>query len=134
MSVSRCTYWEFDNNDKLHLSGENINQSQRVFSGTLSYLFNISLPKIFRLAKYWREELIVGSPNQTRVDCRTMWEKYWFWLESWFVNEFSLNRNSNYRTPMKSATDFLTKVKNLTPIYDKTKKEPKPNYMLLNGD
>jgi aspartokinase/homoserine dehydrogenase 1 len=130
----------------LHLSGENITKIKGVFSGTLSYLFNNFSAKDVPFSEILKEAIDNGytEPDPREDLCGNDVGRKLLILarELDLQNEFSEIDIQNLipeHLREGSAADFLTKLKEFDPIYDKIKREQKPNHVLryigeLSGD
>ena len=130
----------------LHLSGENITKIKGVFSGTLSYLFNHFSAKDVPFSEILKEAIDSGftEPDPREDLCGNDVGRKLLILarELDLQNEFDEVAIQNLipeHLREGSAADFLTKLKEFDPIYDKIKKDQKPNHVLryigeLSGD
>ena len=130
----------------LHLSGENITKIKGVFSGTLSYLFNNFSAKDVPFSEVLKEAIDNGytEPDPREDLCGNDVGRKLLILarELDLQNEFEEIAIQNLipeHLREGSASEFLTKLKEFDPIYDKIKKEQKPNHVLryigeLSGD
>jgi aspartokinase/homoserine dehydrogenase 1 len=130
----------------LHLSGENITKIKGVFSGTLSYLFNNFSAKDAPFSQILQEAIDNGytEPDPREDLCGNDVGRKLLILarELDLQNEFeeiSIQNLIPEHLREGNVTDFLTKLKEFDPIYDKIKKEQKPNHVLryigeLSGD
>jgi aspartate kinase len=130
----------------LHLSGENITKIKGVFSGTLSYLFNHFSAKDVPFSEILEEAIENGftEPDPREDLCGNDVGRKLLILarELDLQNEFEEVAIQNLipdHLREGSAADFLTKLKEFDPIYDKIKSEQKPNHVLryigeLSGD
>ena len=130
----------------LHLSGENITKIKGVFSGTLSYLFNNFSAKDVPFSDVLKEAIDNGytEPDPREDLCGNDVGRKLLILarELDLQNEFEEIEIQNLipeHLRDGSATEFLTKLKEFDPIYDKIKSEQKPNHVLryigeLSGD
>jgi homoserine O-acetyltransferase len=130
----------------LHLSGENITKIKGVFSGTLSYLFNHFSNKELPFSEILKEAIDSGftEPDPREDLCGNDVGRKLLILarELDLQNEFDEVAIQNLipeNLREGSAVDFLTKLKEFDPIYDKIKSEQKPNHVLryigeLSGD
>ncbi|MEZ7499970.1 bifunctional aspartate kinase/homoserine dehydrogenase I [Flavobacterium sp. Arc3] len=130
----------------LHLSGENITKIKGVFSGTLSYLFNNFSSKDVLFSEILKEAIDSGftEPDPREDLCGNDVGRKLLILarELDLQNEFEEVDIQNLipeHLREGSAADFLTKLKEFDPIYDKIKADQKPNHVLryigeLSGD
>ncbi len=130
----------------LHLSGENITKIKGVFSGTLSYLFNNFSAKEVPFSDILKEAIDNGytEPDPREDLCGNDVGRKLLILarELDLQNEFEEIAIQNLipeHLREGSATDFLTKLKEFDPIYNKIKSEQEPNHVLryigeLSGD
>jgi aspartate kinase len=130
----------------LHLSGENITKIKGVFSGTLSYLFNHFSAKDVPFSEVLKEAIDSGftEPDPREDLCGNDVGRKLLILarELDLQNEFEEVQIQNLipeHLREGSAADFLTKLKEFDPIYDKIKSEQQPNHVLryigeLSGD
>jgi aspartate kinase len=130
----------------LHLSGENITKIKGVFSGTLSYLFNHFSAKEVPFSNILKEAIDSGftEPDPREDLCGNDVGRKLLILarELDLQNEFDEVAIQNLipeHLREGSAADFLTKLKEFDPIYDKIKSEQKANHVLryigeLSGD
>ncbi|MCV9929425.1 bifunctional aspartate kinase/homoserine dehydrogenase I [Flavobacterium sp. LS1R49] len=130
----------------LHLSGENITKIKGVFSGTLSYLFNNFSAKDAPFSQILQEAIDNGytEPDPREDLCGNDVGRKLLILarELDLQNEFeeiSIQNLIPEHLREGNVSDFLTKLKEFDPIYDKIKKEQKPNHVLryigeLSGD
>ncbi|MBU0940648.1 MAG: bifunctional aspartate kinase/homoserine dehydrogenase I [Bacteroidetes bacterium] len=130
----------------LHLSGENITKIKGVFSGTLSYLFNHFSAKDVPFSEILKEAIDSGftEPDPREDLCGNDVGRKLLILarELDLQNEFEEVAIQNLipdHLREGSAADFLTKLKEFDPIYDKIKSDQKPNHVLryigeLSGD
>lgn len=130
----------------LHLSGENITKIKGVFSGTLSYLFNNFSAKDVPFSEVLKEAIDNGytEPDPREDLCGNDVGRKLLILarELDLQNEFEEIAIQNLipeHLREGSASEFLTKLKEFDPIYDKIKSEQKPNHVLryigeLSGD
>ncbi|KIC04016.1 homoserine dehydrogenase [Flavobacterium sp. JRM] len=130
----------------LHLSGENITKIKGVFSGTLSYLFNNFSAKDAPFSEILKEAIDNGytEPDPREDLCGNDVGRKLLILarELDLQNEFeeiSIQNLIPEHLREGNVTDFLTKLKEFDPIYDKIKKDQKPNHVLryigeLSGD
>ena len=130
----------------LHLSGENITKIKGVFSGTLSYLFNHFSAKDVPFSEILKEAIDNGytEPDPREDLCGNDVGRKLLILarELDLQNEFSEVQIQNLipeHLRDGGVADFLTKLKEFDPIYDKMKAEQEPNHVLryigeLSGD
>lgn len=130
----------------LHLSGENITKIKGVFSGTLSYLFNNFSAKEVPFSQILQEAIDNGytEPDPREDLCGNDVGRKLLILarELDLQNEFeeiSIQNLIPEHLREGNVSDFLTKLKEFDPIYDKIKKDQKPNHVLryigeLSGD
>ncbi|WP_242499175.1 bifunctional aspartate kinase/homoserine dehydrogenase I [Flavobacterium sp. 140616W15] len=130
----------------LHLSGENITKIKGVFSGTLSYLFNNFSAKDAPFSQILQEAIDNGytEPDPREDLCGNDVGRKLLILarELDLQNEFeevSIQNLIPEHLREGNVSDFLTKLKEFDPIYDKIKKDQKPNHVLryigeLSGD
>lgn len=130
----------------LHLSGENITKIKGVFSGTLSYLFNNFSAKDAPFSEILKEAIDNGytEPDPREDLCGNDVGRKLLILarELDLQNEFeeiSIQNLIPEHLREGNVSDFLTKLKEFDPIYDKIKAEQKPNHVLryigeLSGD
>ena len=130
----------------LHLSGENITKIKGVFSGTLSYLFNNFSAKDAPFSEILQEAIDNGytEPDPREDLCGNDVGRKLLILarELDLQNEFeeiSIQNLIPEHLREGNVSDFLTKLKEFDPIYDKIKAEQKPNHVLryigeLSGD
>jgi homoserine dehydrogenase/predicted amino acid-binding ACT domain protein len=130
----------------LHLSGENITKIKGVFSGTLSYLFNNFSSKYVPFSEILKEAIDNGftEPDPREDLCGNDVGRKLLILarELDLQNEFDEIDIQNLipeHLREGSAADFLLKLKEFDPIYDKMKTEQKTNHVLryigeLSGD
>ncbi|WP_418264018.1 bifunctional aspartate kinase/homoserine dehydrogenase I [Flavobacterium faecale] len=130
----------------LHLSGENITKIKGVFSGTLSYLFNKFSAVDEPFSAVLQEAIDNGytEPDPREDLCGNDVGRKLLILarELDLQNEFEEVQIQNLipeHLRDGSAADFLTKLKEFDPIYNKIKSEQKPNHVLryigeLSGD
>ncbi|KFF18475.1 bifunctional aspartate kinase/homoserine dehydrogenase I [Flavobacterium hydatis] len=130
----------------LHLSGENITKIKGVFSGTLSYLFNNFSAKDVPFSQILQEAIDNGytEPDPREDLCGNDVGRKLLILarELDLQNEFeeiSIQNLIPEHLREGNVSDFLTKLKEFDPIYDKIKNEQKPNHVLryigeLSGD
>ncbi|MCD0473470.1 bifunctional aspartate kinase/homoserine dehydrogenase I [Flavobacterium sp. EDS] len=130
----------------LHLSGENITKIKGVFSGTLSYLFNNFSAKDAPFSQILQEAIDNGytEPDPREDLCGNDVGRKLLILarELDLQNEFeevSIQNLIPEHLHEGNVSDFLTKLKEFDPIYDKIKKDQKPNHVLryigeLSGD
>ena len=130
----------------LHLSGENITKIKGVFSGTLSYLFNNFSDKDVPFSAILKEAIDNGytEPDPREDLCGNDVGRKLLILarELDLQNEFSEVQIQNLipeHLREGNVADFLTKLEEFDPIYNKIKAEQKPNHVLryigeLSGD
>ncbi|WP_281309601.1 bifunctional aspartate kinase/homoserine dehydrogenase I [Flavobacterium flavigenum] len=130
----------------LHLSGENITKIKGVFSGTLSYLFNNFSAKEAPFSEILQEAIDSGytEPDPREDLCGNDVGRKLLILarELDLQNEFeeiSIQNLIPEHLREGNVSDFLTKLKEFDPIYDKIKADQKPNHVLryigeLSGD
>jgi aspartokinase/homoserine dehydrogenase 1 len=130
----------------LHLSGENITKIKGVFSGTLSYLFNNFSAKDVSFSEILKEAIDNGftepDPREDLGGNDVGRKLLILARELDLQNEFEEIDIQNLipeHLREGSAADFLTKLKEFDPIYDKIKRDQKPNHVLryigeLSGD
>lgn len=130
----------------LHLSGENITRIKGVFSGTLSYLFNNFSAKDVPFSEILKEAIDNGytEPDPREDLCGNDVGRKLLILarELDLQNEFeeiSIQNLIPEHLREGNVSDFLTKLKEFDPIYDKIKADQKPNHVLryigeLSGD
>jgi aspartokinase/homoserine dehydrogenase 1 len=130
----------------LHLSGENITKIKGVFSGTLSYLFNNFSAKNAPFSQILQEAIDNGytEPDPREDLCGNDVGRKLLILarELDLQNEFeeiSIQNLIPEHLREGNVTDFLTKLKEFDPIYEKIKADQKPNHVLryigeLSGD
>ena len=130
----------------LHLSGENITKIKGVFSGTLSYLFNNFSAKDAPFSEILQEAIDNGytEPDPREDLCGNDVGRKLLILarELDLQNEFeeiSIQNLIPEHLREGNVSDFLTKLKEFDPIYDKIKAEQKLNHVLryigeLSGD
>ncbi len=130
----------------LHLSGENITKIKGVFSGTLSYLFNNFSAKDVPFSEILKEAIDNGytEPDPREDLCGNDVGRKLLILarELDLQNEFEEIDIQNLipeHLREGSVTDFLHKLKEFDPIYNKIKEEQEPNHVLryigeLSGD
>ncbi|GIZ09198.1 bifunctional aspartate kinase/homoserine dehydrogenase I [Flavobacterium sp. UMI-01] len=130
----------------LHLSGENITKIKGVFSGTLSYLFNNFSAKDVPFSDILKEAIDNGytEPDPREDLCGNDVGRKLLILarELDLQNEFEEVQIQNLipeHLREGSVADFLTKLKEFDPIYNKIKSEQQPNHVLryigeLSGD
>jgi aspartokinase/homoserine dehydrogenase 1 len=130
----------------LHLSGENITKIKGVFSGTLSYLFNNFSAKDAPFSEILKEAIDNGytEPDPREDLCGNDVGRKLLILarELDLQNEFeeiSIQNLIPEHLRDGNVSDFLTKLKEFDPIYDKIKADQKPNHVLryigeLSGD
>jgi len=130
----------------LHLSGENITKIKGVFSGTLSYLFNNFSAKDVPFSDILKEAIDNGytEPDPREDLCGNDVGRKLLILarELDLQNEFEEIAIQNLipeHLREGNVSDFLNKLKEFDPIYDKIKSEQEPNHVLryigeLSGD
>jgi aspartokinase/homoserine dehydrogenase 1 len=130
----------------LHLSGENITKIKGVFSGTLSYLFNNFSAKDAPFSEILQEAIDNGytEPDPREDLCGNDVGRKLLILarELDLQNEFeeiSIQNLIPEHLRDGNVSDFLTKLKEFDPIYEKIKADQKPNHVLryigeLSGD
>ncbi|WP_394773631.1 bifunctional aspartate kinase/homoserine dehydrogenase I [Flavobacterium sp.] len=130
----------------LHLSGENITKIKGVFSGTLSYLFNNFSLKDAPFSEILQEAIDNGytEPDPREDLCGNDVGRKLLILarELDLQNEFeeiSIQNLIPEHLRDGNVADFLTKLKEFDPIYEKIKADQKPNHVLryigeLSGD
>ncbi|WP_026728533.1 bifunctional aspartate kinase/homoserine dehydrogenase I [Flavobacterium denitrificans] len=130
----------------LHLSGENITKIKGVFSGTLSYLFNNFSAKDAPFSEILQEAIDNGytEPDPREDLCGNDVGRKLLILarELDLQNEFeeiSIQNLIPEHLREGNVSDFLTKLKEFDPIYEKIKAEQQPNHVLryigeLSGD
>ena len=130
----------------LHLSGENITKIKGVFSGTLSYLFNNFSAKDVPFSEILKEAIDNGytEPEPREDLCGNDVGRKLLILarELDLQNEFEEIAIQNLipeHLRDGNVTDFLTKLKEFDPIYEKVKADQQPNHVLryigeLSGD
>ncbi len=130
----------------LHLSGENITKIKGVFSGTLSYLFNNFSAKDVTFSEILKEAIDNGytEPDPREDLCGNDVGRKLLILarELDLQNEFEeINIQNLIPEHLRegNVTDFLHKLKEFDPIYNKIKAEQEPNHVLryigeLSGD
>ncbi|MNQ48068.1 Bifunctional aspartokinase/homoserine dehydrogenase 1 [compost metagenome] len=130
----------------LHLSGENITKIKGVFSGTLSYLFNNFSAKDVPFSEILKEAIDNGytEPDPREDLCGNDVGRKLLILarELDLQNEFeeiSIQNLIPEHLRDGNVSDFLTKLKEFDPIYEKIKADQKPNHVLryigeLSGD
>ncbi|KAF2334360.1 bifunctional aspartate kinase/homoserine dehydrogenase I [Flavobacterium daemonense] len=130
----------------LHLSGENITKIKGVFSGTLSYLFNNFSAKDAPFSEILQEAIDNGytEPDPREDLCGNDVGRKLLILarELDLQNEFeeiSIQNLIPEHLRDGNVADFLTKLKEFDPIYEKIKADQKPNHVLryigeLSGD
>jgi len=130
----------------LHLSGENITKIKGVFSGTLSYLFNNFSAKDAPFSEILQEAIDNGytEPDPREDLCGNDVGRKLLILarELDLQNEFeeiSIQNLIPEHLREGNVSDFLTKLKEFDPIYEKIKADQKPNHVLryigeLSGD
>lgn len=130
----------------LHLSGENITKIKGVFSGTLSYLFNNFSAKDVPFSEILKEAIDNGytEPDPREDLCGNDVGRKLLILarELDLQNEFEEIGIQNLipeHLREGNVADFLGKLKEFDPIYDKIKSGQQPNHVLryigeLSGD
>jgi len=130
----------------LHLSGENITKIKGVFSGTLSYLFNNFSAKDAPFSEILQEAIDNGytEPDPREDLCGNDVGRKLLILarELDLQNEFeeiSIQNLIPEHLREGNVSDFLIKLKEFDPIYEKIKADQKPNHVLryigeLSGD
>ncbi|REG96278.1 bifunctional aspartate kinase/homoserine dehydrogenase I [Flavobacterium aquicola] len=130
----------------LHLSGENITKIKGVFSGTLSYLFNNFSAKDVPFSEILKEAIDNGytEPDPREDLCGNDVGRKLLILarELDLQNEFEEIAIQNLipeHLREGEVSDFLNKLKEFDPIYDKIKADQQPNHVLryigeLSGD
>lgn len=130
----------------LHLSGENITKIKGVFSGTLSYLFNNFSAKDAPFSEILKEAIDNGytEPDPREDLCGNDVGRKLLILarELDLQNEFeeiSIQNLIPEHLREGDVSDFLNKLKEFDPIYNKIKAEQQPNHVLryigeLSGD
>jgi homoserine O-acetyltransferase len=130
----------------LHLSGENITKIKGVFSGTLSYLFNNFSAKDVPFSEILKEAIDNGytEPDPREDLCGNDVGRKLLILarELDLQNEFEeINIQNLIPEHLRegNVTDFLHKLKEFDPIYNKIKEDQEPNHVLryigeLSGD
>ncbi|WP_426486538.1 bifunctional aspartate kinase/homoserine dehydrogenase I [Flavobacterium sp. 2] len=130
----------------LHLSGENITKIKGVFSGTLSYLFNNFSAKDVPFSEILKEAIDNGytEPDPREDLCGNDVGRKLLILarELDLQNEFeeiSIQNLIPEHLRDGNVSDFLTKLKEFDPIYEKIKADQQPNHVLryigeLSGD
>jgi aspartokinase/homoserine dehydrogenase 1 len=130
----------------LHLSGENITKIKGVFSGTLSYLFNNFSAKNIPFSEILKEAIDNGytEPDPREDLCGNDVGRKLLILarELDLQNEFEEIDIQNLipeHLREGDVVDFLGKLQEFDPIYDKIKADQKPNHVLryigeLSGD
>jgi aspartokinase/homoserine dehydrogenase 1 len=130
----------------LHLSGENITKIKGVFSGTLSYLFNNFSAKDVPFSEILKEAIDNGytEPDPREDLCGNDVGRKLLILarELDLQNEFeeiSIQNLIPEHLRDGNVSDFLTKLKEFDPIYEKIKADQKPKHVLryigeLSGD
>jgi aspartokinase/homoserine dehydrogenase 1 len=121
----------------LHLSGENITKIKGVFSGTLSYLFNNFSAKDVPFSDILKEAIDNGytEPDPREDLCGNDVGRKLLILarELDLQNEFEEIAIQNLipeHLREGNVSDFLNKLKEFDPIYDKIKSEQEPNHVL----
>ncbi|SHM94021.1 bifunctional aspartate kinase/homoserine dehydrogenase I [Flavobacterium chilense] len=130
----------------LHLSGENITKIKGVFSGTLSYLFNNFSAKDAPFSEILQEAIDNGytEPDPREDLCGNDVGRKLLILarELDLQNEFeeiSIQNLIPEHLREGNVADFLGKLKEFDPIYEKIKADQQPNHVLryigeLSGD
>jgi aspartokinase/homoserine dehydrogenase 1 len=130
----------------LHLSGENITKIKGVFSGTLSYLFNNFSAKDAPFSEILKEAIDNGytEPDPREDLCGNDVGRKLLILarELDLQNEFeeiSIQNLIPEHLREGDVPDFLNKLTEFDPIYDKIKADQQPNHVLryigeLSGD
>ncbi|MBF4514858.1 bifunctional aspartate kinase/homoserine dehydrogenase I [Flavobacterium sp. ANB] len=130
----------------LHLSGENITKIKGVFSGTLSYLFNNFSAKDVPFSQILQEAIDNGytepDPREDLGGNDVGRKLLILARELDLQNEFeeiSIQNLIPEHLRDGNVADFLTKLKEFDPIYEKIKADQKPNHVLryigeLSGD
>lgn len=130
----------------LHLSGENVTKIKGVFSGTLSYLFNIFSEENRPFSEVLQEAIDKGftEPDPREDLCGNDVGRKLLILarELDLQNEFEEINIQNLIPEQLRAGDkgeFLSRLKELDPIYADIKQNQKPNHVLryigeLSGD
>ncbi|MFM2369013.1 MAG: hypothetical protein RL619_1313, partial [Bacteroidota bacterium] len=120
----------------LHLSGENITKIKGVFSGTLSYLFNNFSAKDAPFSEILKEAIDNGytEPDPREDLCGNDVGRKLLILarELDLQNEFEeINIQNLIPEHLRKGdvSDFLNKLKEFDPIYNKIKSEQKPNHV-----
>ena len=121
----------------LHLSGENITKIKGVFSGTLSYLFNNFSAKDVPFSEILKEAIDNGytEPDPREDLCGNDVGRKLLILarELDLQNEFEEINIQNLipeHLRQGNVSDFLNKLTEFDPIYNKIKAEQKPNHVL----
>jgi aspartokinase/homoserine dehydrogenase 1 len=121
----------------LHLSGENITKIKGVFSGTLSYLFNNFSAKNIPFSEILKEAIDNGytEPDPREDLCGNDVGRKLLILarELDLQNEFEEIDIQNLipeHLREGDVVDFLGKLQEFDPIYDKIKADQKPNHVL----
>nr|WP_199000891.1 bifunctional aspartate kinase/homoserine dehydrogenase I [Flavobacterium sp. ASV13] len=130
----------------LHLSGENITKIKGVFSGTLSYLFNNFSAKNAPFSEILQQAIDNGytEPDPREDLCGNDVGRKLLILarELDLQNEFeeiSIQNLIPEHLREGNVVDFLGKLKEFNPIYEKIKADQQPNHVLryigeLSGD
>ncbi|TDO78127.1 aspartate kinase [Flavobacterium chryseum] len=130
----------------LHLSGENITKIKGVFSGTLSYLFNNFSAKEVPFSQILQEAIDNGytepDPREDLGGNDVGRKLLILARELDLQNEFeeiSIQNLIPEHLRDGNVADFLTKLKEFDPIYEKIKADQQPNHVLryigeLSGD
>ncbi|MCD0463923.1 bifunctional aspartate kinase/homoserine dehydrogenase I [Flavobacterium sp. ENC] len=130
----------------LHLSGENITKIKGVFSGTLSYLFNNFSAKDAPFSQILQEAIDNGytepDPREDLGGNDVGRKLLILARELDLQNEFeeiSIQNLIPEHLRDGNVSDFLTKLKEFDPVYEKIKADQKPNHVLryigeLSGD
>ncbi|WP_456312926.1 bifunctional aspartate kinase/homoserine dehydrogenase I [Pseudomonas shirazensis] len=130
----------------LHLSGENITKIKGVFSGTLSYLFNNFSAKDVPFSQILQEAIDNGytepDPREDLGGNDVGRKLLILARELDLQNEFeeiSIQNLIPEHLRDGNVADFLTKLKEFDPIYEKIKADQQPNHVLryigeLSGD
>ncbi len=121
----------------LHLSGENITRIKGVFSGSLSYLFNTFSLEERPFSKVLQEAIDKGftepDPREDLCGNDVGRKLLVFARELDLQNEFGDIHIDNLIPEFLregNAQDFLSRLKELDPIFQKVKEEQKPNHVL----
>ena len=130
----------------LHLSGENITKIKGVFSGTLSYLFNNFSAKNAPFSEILKEAIDNGytEPDPREDLCGNDVGRKLLILARELdlqneIEEIAIQNLIPEHLRDGNVTDFLTKLKEFDPIYEKVKADQQPNHVLryigeLSGD